>query len=417
MAVAIPAAATSTTFEKMSPITVQQAVDALLKWKNSKSEMEKPKLFDLDDEFVYLVLTLNKLPPKSRVNAHKIPLPHSLLSEFSECCLIIDDRPKSILTKEDVQKKIKSENIPVSKVIKLSKLQSNYRPFEAKRKLCGSHHMFFADKGVIPLLPRLLGKQFFKKKKIPVPVDLKHKNWKEQIERACSSAFLFLRTGTCSVVRVAKVSMERDEIVANVAAAVSGIVELLPKGWGSVRSFHLKLLDSLALPLYQVIPDMKLKIEGVKSIEEVKEEDVDIVKDEAKKDLKVVKKKGRIHEVRYMDDNVGHELSQDESGVEEDGVVEKEEDDEMTVEPVVDKKKRKGSKSDKEVLSEVKGEKKLKKASKKEDKSKKDGLASKRKKENDLPAMDEVAGKKKKNKESGEVKVKAKKIKKAASAE
>ncbi|KAI9085284.1 hypothetical protein K1719_032807 [Acacia pycnantha] len=33
----------------------------------------------------------------------------------------------------------------------------------------------------------------------------------------------------------------------------SGIVELLPKGWGSVRSFHLKLLDSLALPLYQSI--------------------------------------------------------------------------------------------------------------------------------------------------------------------
>ncbi|KAI9111113.1 hypothetical protein K1719_017988 [Acacia pycnantha] len=398
----------------MSPTTMQQAVDALLKWKNSKSEMEKPRLFDFDDEFVYIVLTLKKLPPKSRVNAHKIPLPHSLLSEFSERCLIIDDRPKSSLTKEDVQKKIKLENIPVSKVIKLSKLQSNYRPFEAKRKLCGSHHMFFADKGVVPLLPRLLGKQFFKKKKIPVPVDLKHKNWKEQIERACSSAFLFLRTGTCSVVRVARVSMERDEIVANVAAAINGIVELLPKGWSSVRSFHLKLLDSLALPLYQVIPDMKLKIEGVKSIEEVKEEDGDIVKDEAKRDLKFVKKKGRIHEVRYMDDNVGHELSQDESGVEEDGDVEKEDidddDDEMTVEPVVDKK-RKGSKSDKEFLSE----KKLKKATKNKDKSKKDGLSSKRKKENDLPAMDEVSGKKKKNKESGEVK--AKKIKKAALAE
>ncbi|KAK4260349.1 hypothetical protein QN277_003476 [Acacia crassicarpa] len=416
MAEATPAAANSTTFEKMSPVTVQQAVDALLKWKNSKSEIEKPKLFDLDDEFVYLVLTLNKLPPKSRVNAHKIPLPHSLLSEFSEHCLIIDDRPKLNLTKEDVQKKIKSENIPVSKVIKLSKLQSTYRPFEAKRKLCGSHHMFFADKGVIPLLPRLLGKQFFKKKKIPVPVDLKHKNWKEQIERACSSAFLFLRTGTCSVVRVAKVSMERVEIVANVAAAINGIVELFPKGWGSVRSFHLKLLDSLALPLYQVIPDMKLKIEGVKSIEEVKEEDGDIVKDEAKKDLKFVKKKGRIHEVRYMDDNVGHEHSQDESGVEEDVDVEKEDDDdddEMAVEPVVDKKKRKGSKSDKEVLSE----KKLKKATKNKDESKKDGLSSNRKKENDLPAMDEVSGKKKNNKESGEVKVKAKKIRKAAMAE
>ncbi|XP_028792851.1 ribosomal L1 domain-containing protein 1-like [Neltuma alba] len=401
MAVAIPAVAPSATVEKVSPITVQQAVDALLKWKNSKSETEKPKLFDSDDEFVYLVLTLNKLPPKSRVNAHKIQLPHSLLSDFSEHCLIIDDRPKSNHTKEDVQTKIKSENIPVSKVLKLSKLQSNYRPFEAKRKLCGSYHMFFADKGVIPLLPRLLGKHFFKKKKIPVPVDLKHKNWKEQIERACSSAFLFLRTGTCSVVRVAKVSMEREEIVANVAAAINGIVELMPKGWGSVRSFHLKLLDSLALPLYQVIPDMKLKIEGAKRKEEAKEEDKyvqDKKKEVAKKDLKVGKKKGRIHEVRYMDDTIGHEHIQDESGVEEDGDVEEEGDeiDEMTIEPVLDKKKRKGSKTDKEVLTELNSEKKLKKAAKNKDKSKKDGLSSKRKKENDLPTKDEVSGKKKK---------------------
>ncbi|KAI9115678.1 hypothetical protein K1719_013347 [Acacia pycnantha] len=137
---------------------------------------------------------------------------------------------------------------------------------------------------------RLLGKQFFKKKKIPVPVDLKHKNSKEQIERARSSAFLFLRTGTCSVVSVAKVPMERNEIVANVTAEINVILELMPEG---------------------------------------------------------------------------HELSQDESGVEEDGdyLEEDNEDDEMTIEPVVDKKKRKGSKTDKGVLNEENSEKKLKETS------------------------------------------------------
>ncbi|XP_028760193.1 transcriptional regulator ATRX homolog [Neltuma alba] len=214
--------------------------------------------------------------------------------------------------------------------------------------------------------------------------------------------------------------MEKDEIVANVAAAINGIVELMPKGWGSVRSLHLKLLDSLALLLYQVIPDIKLKIEGAKRKEEAKEEDKyvqDKKKEVAKKGLKVGKKKGRIHEVRYMDDTIGHELIQDESGVEEDGDVEEgDENDEMTIELVLDEKKRKGSKTDKEVLSELNSEKKLKKAAKNKDKSKKDGLSSKRKKENDLPTKDEVSGKKKK-KESGEVKVKAKRVKKPASAE
>ncbi|KAJ0043709.1 hypothetical protein Pint_19235 [Pistacia integerrima] len=111
--------------------------------------------------------------------------------------------------------------------------------------------MFFADKRVVTLLSKLLGKHFFKKrKKIPVPVDLKHKNWKEQIEKVCGSALLYLRTGTCSVLKVGKVSMDAKEIVENVMAAINGIAEIVP---GNVRSLHLKMLESLALPVYQAV--------------------------------------------------------------------------------------------------------------------------------------------------------------------
>lgn len=67
--------------------------------------------------------------------------------------------------------------------------------------LCHSYDLFFADKRVLTVLPKLLVKQFFKRKKLPSPVDLEHKNWKEQIERACASGLLCLRTGTCRVVR------------------------------------------------------------------------------------------------------------------------------------------------------------------------------------------------------------------------
>ncbi|KAA8534609.1 hypothetical protein F0562_032132 [Nyssa sinensis] len=276
---------------RVRPDTIQRAVNALLKWKSSKSKTQKPQLLE-QDEFMYLVLTLKKIPPKGRTSPHKIALPYPLHSpqDSSELCLIIDDRPKSKLTSDAAKKKIKSEDIPISKVLKLSKLKSDYRPFEAKRKLCDSYEMFFADKRVVPLLPKLLGKQFFKKKKIPVPVDLTHKNWKEQIERACSSALLYLRTGTCSVVRVGKASMDIGNIVENVVAAIDGVVELVPKKW--------------------------LKIEGVKNIEEATKEEgggESEIKEESKKDEKLgKKKKGRIHEVRYMDSNVnGDELGSD----------------------------------------------------------------------------------------------------------
>ncbi|KAJ6672105.1 RIBOSOMAL PROTEIN L7AE FAMILY MEMBER [Salix viminalis] len=293
-----------------SPEFVDKAVKALLKWRSSKLNTQKPQLLE-HDEFVYLILALKKIPHKgvSRINAHKIPLPYPLtnpLTEAPELCLIIDDRPKSGLNKDAAKKKIQNDNIPISKIIKISKLKTDYRPFEAKRKLCDSYDMFFADKRVVPLLPKMLGKQFFKKKKIPMTVDLKHSNWKEQIDKACGSALLFLRTGTCSVIKVGRVSMSREEISKNVMAAINGIAEIVPRKWGGIRSFHLKLLDSLALPVYQAVPDLKLKIDGgAKEQEEVEEEEENKVKEG-----EVGKKKGRIHEVRYMDNNDDNEGGQ-----------------------------------------------------------------------------------------------------------
>ncbi|XP_047328434.1 putative ribosome biogenesis protein C8F11.04 isoform X2 [Impatiens glandulifera] len=349
---------------------IQRAVTSLLKWKNSESRAQKPQLLE-EDDFIYLVLTMKKIPPKDRTNAYKIPLPHSLRdsSAASEFCLIIDDRDrsKSRLTSEDAKKKVKAEDIPISKVLKVSKLKTDYRPFEAKRKLCDSYDMFFADRRVIPLLPKMIGKQFYRKKKIPVPIDLTHKNWKEQIERVCSSALLYMRTGTCCVLKVGKSSMEKEEIVENVQAAIDGVAEIVPKKWKGVRSFHLKFSESLALPIYQVMPDMLLKIEGVKRVEEeasIKEGSVIEVANEgdkieklsAQKDSDKKKSKGRIHDVQYMDteeDEATEDLRKNDD--------EEEEVEEMEVE-ASGKKKRK-HKDVKITPSKLKGGKKIKKLS------------------------------------------------------
>lgn len=296
-----PLVPSSTCVSKVRRETIEKAVRALLKWKEVQSKSQKPQLLP-DDEFLYLVLSLKKIPPKStssRTNPHKIPLPNPLvLHDSNELCLIIDDRPSSKLTSELAKQKIKNEGVPVSKVLRLSKLKTDYKAFEAKRKLCDSYDLFFADKRVVTLLPKLLGKQFFKKRKLPLPVDLTHKNWKEQIDRACCSALLYLRTGTCSVVRVGRVSMERDEIVENVSAAIDGIVEFVPKKWAGVRSLHLKFSESVPLPVYQALPDMKLKIQGVVNNDETVSGGEIVVKKDEKSGLR---KKGRIQEVRYMD--------------------------------------------------------------------------------------------------------------------
>ena len=60
-------------------------------------------------------------------------------------------------------------------MIGLSKLKKKYVPFEAKRELCSAYDLFVADQRVLPMLPPLLGKTFFKKKKLPVSIDLQKK--------------------------------------------------------------------------------------------------------------------------------------------------------------------------------------------------------------------------------------------------
>ncbi|PHU10860.1 hypothetical protein BC332_22720 [Capsicum chinense] len=400
-----PPSAASAAATKVSRSTVEKAVNALLRWKDSKSKIQKPQLLPQDD-FIYLNLTLKKIPPKPRTNAYRIPFPHPLHDASAELCLIIDDRPNSKLTSEAAKKIVKAQNIPVTKVIRLSKLKTNYKPFEAKRKLCDSYDLFLVDRRIVHLLPKLLGKQFFKKKKLPLPLDLMHKNWKEQVERACASGLFYLRTGTCCMMRVGKGSMESEQIVDNVVEAIKGVVQVVPKKWGGVRSLHLRLSDSLALPLYQTLPDIKLKIQGFKEketedrVEEVTDGLVEVKESSEKAEegsgKKKRKNKGRIHEVNYMDfdagidelgsddDDVGNDVENVGNNEEENSDEDVEESEDVEVEKVKKGKAKKGS-----ILSESNGEKMAKKLKRTEEQKKsklslKDGKKKKKKKGSEL---------------------------------
>ncbi|KAL9233164.1 hypothetical protein vseg_008194 [Gypsophila vaccaria] len=292
---------------KVPRAAVERAVNALLKWKSGKSAGENPKIMP-SDEFMYLVVTLIKIPDKSCVNAHNIPLPHPLYTpQNSETCLFVADNTSNLS-----KSKVEEEQLPVNQVLKLSKLKKNYKAFEQKRKLCDSFDLFLAEKRIIPLLPNVIGKEFYKKKKIPVPVELTRGNWGEQIEKVCSSTMLYLSTGSCSVVKVGRASMGRREIVENVLAAVEGVANVVPKKWKNVRSFHLKFSESLALPVYQMVSESGLKIGGGVAQEKVDEVVKNVVKAKKVND-ETTMKKGRIHEVRYMDEVT---VGEDESGSE-----------------------------------------------------------------------------------------------------
>ncbi|KAJ6810471.1 ribosomal L1 domain-containing protein 1-like [Iris pallida] len=294
----------------IKPEHAARAVDALLAWTRARPDHQKPQLFEADD-LLHLLLTLRRIPPNGRTNPYRIPLPHPLHPfdpHSTSICLLADDSQT-----ESVQTRIRGESLPISNVIGLSDLRSDYRPYESRRKLADSYDLFLADRKVLPLLPRLLGNHFFKKKKIPLAVDLLRPGWPQQVRAACGSTLLYLRTGTCCALKVGRVTMGREEILENVMAAIEGAVGLVLRSWENVRSVHLKFAESPALPIYEVVPGIGLKIEGVGKLVdegEVLDPEEELVAEVRSLERKG-RKKGRIHHVQVFD---GDEVSAEEEG-------------------------------------------------------------------------------------------------------
>lgn len=255
---------------QLSRETVQKAVNSLFKWRRAHSSVEGRD----EDDYFNLIVTLKRIPSRQIRLSYRIELPTPLrLASESEICLIVDDRRMSKLQKVRMMKsklngsekevKVSAEEAGVSKVLKISKLKSDYGSLEEKRKLWDEFDVFLAEKRIAESLPGLLGKHFYKnKKKVPLEVELKggSMSWREEVEKAVGSGYMHLSSGTCSVVKVGRFGMKKEEIVENVVAAVERIVEVIPKKWDGVRSFHLKLNESLALPIYEAMTEVELDV-------------------------------------------------------------------------------------------------------------------------------------------------------------
>ncbi|CAG9462145.1 unnamed protein product [Pedinophyceae sp. YPF-701] len=240
---------------------VRKAVVALKKYAG-KLQDEGSELLPDGDDFMSLQIALQKMPVTPRKDKPvRLPVPHPLYEVGGcEVCLIVKDHKGEghALAKE---LHAQMQGTGITKIIGLSKLRTKYESFEAKRKLCASYEVFLADERVLPSLPKLLGKTFFRKKRQPVPVDLRGANWGAQVRKALGATYLYLSQGTCLSVRVARVKDGVDEAVENVAAVVEQACEKIPRKWDNVLALYLKLPGSAALPIYQTLPTPPTKIE------------------------------------------------------------------------------------------------------------------------------------------------------------
>ena len=243
---------------KVNSAQVAKAVAALSKHLEKVKAEGKAQLFDGDGddgETYSVMVSTRRVPQRASNKLVPIKIPHPLLNlDTAEVCLIVKDK-EGEGHKEAKKKVAEMEKCGVAKVLGISKLRNNYKPHEAKRKLCDSYDMFMADARIIPLLPKLLGKSFFKKKRQPVPVDLTKRDWPAQIRKAAAATYVHMGAGTAISVKVGKTHQSVDEITENAIAAIANLVEIIPRKWANVQGVYLKTNESVALPVYNALPD------------------------------------------------------------------------------------------------------------------------------------------------------------------
>ncbi|KAF2837208.1 ribosomal protein L1 [Patellaria atrata CBS 101060] len=274
---------------------VSRAVTALTKHISSElqtkqSQAEKKNLLaeeGSEDEVqvsetpVWLIVsTKQHIVDDAKLKPGKIALPHALnQSPDTKICLITvapQRAYKDLIAHPTFSAELSSK---IARVIDIKKLSKKYKSYEARRQLIGEYDMFLADDRIVTMLPKTLGKAFYRGgAKRPVPVSLigKQKFAKDEnkqrikevgipqekligepalvakeISRAISSALVHLSASTTTAVKVAYASWAPEKIVQNINAVVAGLVrKFISKGWRNLRSLHIKGPDTMALPVW-----------------------------------------------------------------------------------------------------------------------------------------------------------------------
>ena len=108
---------------------------------------------------------------------------------------------------------------------------------------------------VLPMLPPLLGKSFFQKRKLPTAVDLTKTDLKAELEKAVCGALYRHATGTSNSVQVGTCEQTPAQLVDNVVAVVEQVAKRIPGKWTNVQSLSLRTTNSVALPFFNALPN------------------------------------------------------------------------------------------------------------------------------------------------------------------
>jgi ribosome biogenesis protein UTP30 len=233
----------------------------------------------------------------------KIKLPHSFLdfSKLRICLITRDDTNKgldTLLNHSSFPARLRTQ---LARIISFSSLRGKYKSYESLRQLHGEYDIFLADDRIYNLLPRILGKIFYKstaKRPIPVIVSGKPEIEKEkpeedeaiaklrkrqpkpptvaspeflaaELEKALESTMVWIGNSPTTQIKISKAGMPVTDMAENARVVAEAVVEkLVPNQWKGLRSLHIKGQHTVSLPLWMA---EELWVDESKILQESKE--------------------------------------------------------------------------------------------------------------------------------------------------
>ena len=205
------------------------------------------------DASIFVSLTLKKIPGHASNKPVRLAVPHPMLDGASQLCVIVADPA------EPFKDKLAAAPVPgITKVIGVKTLKREYGQYKDRRELAARCDAFLCDDRCIRMMPQLLGKVFYESKKHPYPVKLTTSGWAHHLETARDATYLHLGWGSVTSIKVGRSSWDPKAVAENVIAALAGAGAALPGKWRNVQAVHLGATDSLSLPLWKTLPNLRL---------------------------------------------------------------------------------------------------------------------------------------------------------------
>lgn len=236
---------------KLDRKLINSAISNLQTYASSQKDKGKNLLED-EDDFIYVTITLSKVPSKFSPKPLQIELKHAIYGPkyLTHVCMIVKDPQRAF--KDQVQ----DLDIPcLGKVIGYQKLMKNFKEYKDRRQLVNEFDLFFCDSRIYSMLPKVTGKYFYLKKKFPVPLKLagSEKTIEETFEEAMKCTYFMPGNGPNYTIKIGRTSMNAKNCVSNI---VNAVYKALPLILGNtlkptkVQSITLKTQSSIELPIY-----------------------------------------------------------------------------------------------------------------------------------------------------------------------